>query len=176
VADGQPEAGTDADGLRGEERIEEAVSVLQRDPAAGVLDLEDRRAVLGGARHHAHLVHRRCAFREGLRGVHEEVQNDLPEPRSVRVDERHGAERRDDAPLVADVVRRHGQRRSDDADEIDRRAPFFVRARERAMFVATYARGLLISCATPGDNVPIAARRSLKRSRAGGALRSRRGG
>jgi hypothetical protein len=51
--DPEPEPGPDAEGLRREERLEDALQVLGIDPAAGVGDLDDHPAVRVRARAHA---------------------------------------------------------------------------------------------------------------------------
>ncbi len=87
VDDRQPEAGALL--LRGEERVEDLLQVLRRDPRAGVLERHlDPAPVLD----ERGLDDERAAPRHRLAGVHDDVHERLPELAEVAVHQRHRGE------------------------------------------------------------------------------------
>jgi hypothetical protein len=131
VADGEAEADALADGLGGEEGVEDALDDVGGDAGARVADLDhDAVALLAGD--HADAVIGHVALGDGLRGVHQEVEEHLAEARLVGHHRGHGAELPHQARAVADLVPRHVDARLDDVLDQDGAAPVFVAAGEGA--------------------------------------------
>src|SRR6266481_2563947 len=115
VADGEAEPGALADGLGGEERVEDAAKRVGCDPRAGVGDVDHRRRSLP-----SRLDGDRAGPRDCLGGVGEDVQEDLVD---LRPDTFHRAEQsvtpdhRD--PILQQVVQQ-GQARVELLVQVDR--------------------------------------------------------
>ena len=69
---------------------------------------------------------------ERLRGVHDQVQEYLPEARRVRAHRRRRAQVALDARAILELVAQHGQRRLDGGVDVDRRRRIVVGVRERS--------------------------------------------
>ena len=134
VADREAEAHADAGSLRREKRIEDARDDRGRDADAGVFDVDaDVRAIARAPRAHADLVLVGAAVGDRLRGVEQEIQEHLTEPRGVRVDRwRRGVERLHHARAMTDLVVRHLDRRREHRRDVDGAARVVVGTGERA--------------------------------------------
>ncbi len=131
VADREAEARPYADRLRREERVEDAGQVLGRDARARVAHLDEDAARVVRVRDDADDVVLGVALGDGLRGVDDEVEEDLPEARLVGVDGRHVAELLDEPGAVPDLVPGHAQRGLEHVLDLHGAPPLLVgRARE----------------------------------------------
>ncbi|MEJ7728363.1 MAG: hypothetical protein WKG00_04030 [Polyangiaceae bacterium] len=126
-----PRPGALADGLGGEERLEDARADVLRDPLAGVLDV-DAHVTAGGHRAgDADLVRRRVAGLDGVGGVDDEVQEHLPEARSVALHHRQLSVGPHHPSAVVDLVARDGDGTLQHALDVHRADMILVAAGER---------------------------------------------
>src|ERR1700730_5848948 len=85
MANGEAEPGADAYRFRRKECIEDPADDLRWDPCSGASDLDDDTLAREPGRH-ANLIVLRAALLHRLRGVHDEVEEHLPEACLVGVD------------------------------------------------------------------------------------------
>src|SRR2546421_12956921 len=100
MADGETEPAADADRLGGEEHVEDARQHLGQNARAGVVHLDDRTRA-DPARRYSDGVAVAAPLRQGLRGVDDQVQQDLTEARFVAVYRRRVFEIDNDSGAVA---------------------------------------------------------------------------
>jgi ribonuclease T1 len=129
-ADGEPEPGPDAHRLGGEEGVEDPVDRLRRDAGAGVVHLDDRAPLGVAPAHQPDLVPLDVALRDRLRGVDQQVEEDLPEPGLAGQHGRGGAEVLHQARAVLDLVEHHVGARLQDRAQVHALLPLLVGARE----------------------------------------------
>jgi hypothetical protein len=73
----------------------------------------------------------RLTLGDRLGGIHQEVDEDVPEPRLVREDRRRAAVLLHEPRAVTDLVARHPDRELEDALDVERRLAILAGARER---------------------------------------------
>ena len=132
MADREAESRANPDGLGREEWIEDSFESLRVDAATGVADLDGRAARVIRARDDPELVAVGLAFADRLRTVHEKIDEHLPEPRLIGLDEWHGVVVLHEPRTVLDLVQHHVDRGLEDRLEIEHDACLGVGARECA--------------------------------------------
>src|ERR1700733_14142758 len=83
MADREPKTGADADRLGREEWIKDSTKILGRNADAGIPNLYGDARGRGRARRDTNLVLVRLALGQGLRCVHDEIQENLAQARLV---------------------------------------------------------------------------------------------
>ncbi len=110
MANREPKARAFADGLGGEERIEDVLHVLLRNSGARVAHLDDRAPIVRGTRREPDLVSRGIAFGNCLRRVDDEIEQQLSKSRWVGIHQRYVAVVLDQRGAVSDLVPGHPAR------------------------------------------------------------------
>src|ERR1700704_3598691 len=126
MANGEAEAGSNADWLGGEEGVEDARYDGLWNAHAGIANLDHDAADPIHSRDKPDLVRLGVALRDRLGRVDDEVEDDLTEPRLVGLDERHLAVVPDQPRTVADLVRRHADRGFQDPVNVHRSSTVLV--------------------------------------------------
>lgn len=131
VADREAQARSHTHRLGGVERVEDPCEVLLGNSDARVLDGDrDRGALISSSHADAHLVARRAPLLNRLRGVHQEVQQNLPQSRFVGDHGRHRANVEDQLGPVTNLVLRDAERGAQDLAYVHQLVALFVVSRE----------------------------------------------